>query len=103
MHAKLFIGVDSPSNGRVIGSSCHQRLAKGSEAVTADAASVEASNLGNGFGSVSTAARELESALESSPLGVIGNSQIGRPVTYTNSTSFTFGKCDSDYFFQTCS
>ena len=80
MHTELSVDVDSPRNGQVICNSCHRRLAKGLEPVTADAASVEASNLGNGFGSVSrlsTAARQLESVLGSSPFGVIGNSQIG--------------------------
>ena len=98
MHTELSIDVDSPSYGQVICNSCHRRLAKGFDPVTADAASVKASNLGHGFGSVSTAARQLESALGSSPLGVIGNSKIGRPVAYTNSTCFTFDKCDSEFF-----
>ena len=66
------------------------KISEGFKPVTADAASVEASNLGNGFDSVSTAARQLESALGRSPLGVIDKSQIGRPVAYTNSTCFRF-------------
>ena len=100
MHTELSVDVDSPSNGQVICNSCNRRLAKGLEPVTADAASAEASNLGNGFGSVPTVARQLESALGSSNLSVIVRSDDlshTQTLPVLRSTSVTVN------FFQTCS